>query len=82
MLTTVKTEVDIDGRVILLEPLRVTKKSRALVTLLEENGSPSASESKSNTQSMLEFLNSPEYKNRKTFSAEEIEEQIRDARNS
>ncbi|MFN7931361.1 MAG: hypothetical protein U0Y68_26210 [Blastocatellia bacterium] len=36
MLQTVEAEVDVSGNVRLLEPLAVTKPTRALVTLLEE----------------------------------------------
>lgn len=43
MLQTVEAEVSVDGNVRLLEPLSVTKPSRALVTLLEQtNGHESA----------------------------------------
>ncbi|MBA3634027.1 MAG: hypothetical protein H0W58_14635 [Acidobacteria bacterium] len=37
MLTTVEAEVDITGKVTLLEPLKITKKSRAILTLLDNN---------------------------------------------
>ncbi len=36
MLHSVEAEIDVDGKVKLLEPLRITKKTRAIVTLLEE----------------------------------------------
>jgi hypothetical protein len=36
MLHTVEAEIDVNGNVRLLEPLRVTKPTRALVTLLED----------------------------------------------
>lgn len=35
MLTTIEAEVDVNGTVTLLEPIKLNKKSRALVTLLE-----------------------------------------------
>ncbi len=35
MPTTIEAEVDVDGSVRLLEPLKVTKKSRAILTLLD-----------------------------------------------
>lgn len=35
MLTTIEAEIDVDGNVTLLEPLKLRKKSRAIVTLLE-----------------------------------------------
>ncbi len=80
MLQTVEAEIDVSGQIRLLEPLRVLKKSRAIVTVLEEsNGS---SEEKGNSKKILELLRSPEFANRKSFSAEEIEAQIEEARNS
>ena len=39
MLTTIEAEVDTDGTVRLLEPINIKKKSRAILTLLDdENG--------------------------------------------
>lgn len=35
MLTTIEAEVDVNGTVTLLEPIKLEKKSRAIVTLLE-----------------------------------------------
>jgi hypothetical protein len=35
MLTTIEAEIDVNGNVTLLEPLRLKRKSRAIVTLLE-----------------------------------------------
>ena len=35
MPTTIEAEVDVDGSVRLLEPLKVTRKSRAILTLLD-----------------------------------------------
>ncbi len=36
MLTTIKAEIDVNGNVRFLEPLKITKKSRAIVTLLDD----------------------------------------------
>ena len=44
MLQTVKAEIDINGNVRLLEPMRVTKPTLALVTLLEEVETPVAND--------------------------------------
>ncbi len=77
MLTTVEAEVDVSGNVRLLEPVEVKRTTRAIVTLLE-NGNGS----RGNADKVLAFLQSPEFKNRKSYSAEEIEAQIQDARNS
>ncbi len=36
MLTTIEAEIDVNGNVKFLEPLKITKKSRAIVTLLDD----------------------------------------------
>ncbi|MGI9055725.1 MAG: hypothetical protein ACR2F2_07980 [Pyrinomonadaceae bacterium] len=81
MLQTVEAEIDIDGKVELLEPLRVTKRTRAIVTLLEETNGEKE-ERKGNSKKILELLRSSEFANRKSYSAEDIEAQIEEARNS
>jgi hypothetical protein len=78
MLKTVEAEIKPDGTVTLLEPLRVNSKTRALVTLLE-NGDGAK---KGNVSSVLELLQSPEFKNRRSYPVEQIEAQIEEARNS
>lgn len=80
MLQTVEAEIDVSGQIRLLEPLRVSKKSRAIVTVLEE--SSGNEEEKGNSKKILELLKSPEFANRKSFSDKEIEAQIKEARNS
>lgn len=80
MLQTVEAEIDVNGNVHLLEPLKITKPSRALVTVLDtENGSVNQ---KGNITEVLKLIESPEFKNRKSYSEEEIESQIQEARNS
>lgn len=80
MLTTVEAEIDVDGSVRLLEPLKLLRKSRAIVTVLDKtNGN---SEKDSNKNSIIELLNNPGFANRKSYSAEEIEAQIEELRNS
>jgi DTW domain-containing protein YfiP len=81
MLKTVEAEIDVNGKVILLEPVRVTKKTRAIVTLLEETNGQEQ-ERRRNSEEILELLKSPEFANRKSYSAEEIEAQIEEERNS
>lgn len=81
MLQTVRAEIDVDGKVELLEPVRVTRKIQAIVTILEETNGE-RQERKANSKKILELLKSPEFANRKSYSAEEIEEQINEARNS
>jgi len=80
MLRTVEAEVNIDGSVRLLEPLRVTKTSRALVTLLDtENVSASQ---KGNAAEVLKFLQENRLPAYARPRAEEIEAQITEARES
>ncbi len=78
MLRTVEAEIKTDGTVTLLEPVEVKSTTRALVTVLE-NGN---GERKGNARQMLELLSSPEFKNRRSYSAEQMEAQIEEARNS
>ena len=80
MLQSVEAEVDVNGTVKLLEPLRVTKKTRAIITLLEETNGKE--KSRGNVDRIIELLNSPEFANRKSYSAEEIDAQIEETRNS
>ena len=56
MLQTVEAEVSVDGSVRLLEPLAITKPSRAIVTLLEStNGQVVEASAKSNGQAARVF---------------------------
>lgn len=99
MLRTVKAEVDESGTVHLLEPLRVTKRTQAIITLIEEDSNISLIEDDSLNVSILQFeysqsktngnahrlqdlIKSSEFKNRKSYSVEEIEAQIEENRNS
>jgi hypothetical protein len=80
MLQTVEAEIDVNGTVKLLEPLRVKKKTRAIITLLEETNGKE--KSKGNAGKIIELLNNPDFANRKSISAEDIEAQIDEARTS
>jgi hypothetical protein len=80
MLHTVEAEVDVDGSVRLLEPLRVTKPSRALVTLLDtEHVSVSQT---GNAAEVLKFLQEHRLPDEARPSAEEIEAHILEAHES
>ena len=80
MLTTVEAEIDTNGKVELLEPVQVKKRSRAIVTILDEpNGN---AEKRGNGKALLALLRSPAFQNRKVFSDEEIDLQIEENRNS
>ncbi|MCA1622571.1 MAG: hypothetical protein LC778_02010 [Acidobacteria bacterium] len=40
MLTTIEAEIDVDGNIRLLEPLKVNKKSRIIITLMDSPNTP------------------------------------------
>ncbi len=44
MPTTIEAEIDVDGSVRLLQPLKLTKKSRAILTLLDADNAQPPSE--------------------------------------
>ncbi len=78
MMQTVEAEINVDGTVTLLEPVRVNVKTKALVTVLENGGDSG----KENVSSVLELMQSDEFKNRESYPAEQIEANIEEARNS
>ncbi len=78
MLRTVEAEISTDGTVTLLEPVEVTKTSRALVTVLE-NGDRT---NRGNANRILEFLRNNRLPEESRRSREEMEAQILENRNS
>ena len=80
MLQTVEAVIDLNGNIRLLEPLPVTKMSRVLVTLLKE--AETLSSMRGNAAALLEFLRANRLPDPAKPSAEEIEAQIEEARNS
>ncbi len=78
MMQTVEAEINVDGTVTLLEPVPVNVKTKALVTVLENGGDSG----KENVSSVLELMQSDEFKNRRSYPAEQIEANIEEARNS
>ena len=78
MLQTVEAEISADGTVTLLEPVPVNGKTRALVTVLE-NGDKTE---EGNGKAVVALLQTPEFKNRRSYLAEEIEAQVTEARDS
>lgn len=77
MLTTIEAEIDVNGNVRLLEPIKLKKKSRAIVTVLDETN-----ETQKPQNLITELLKSSEFANRKSYSAEAIEARIEELRNS
>ena len=78
MMQTVEAEINIDGTVTLLEPLRVKVKTKALVTVLENGVSADGG----NARQMLEFLRNNRLPVEVLPSMEEMEAQILENRNS
>lgn len=80
MLTTVEAEIDTNGKVELLEPVQVKKRSRAIVTILDEsNGS---TETHGNGAALLRVLKENPLPESSRRSAKEIDEWILELRNS
>lgn len=80
MLQTAEAEISVDGSVRLLEPLQVRKTSRALVVLLDtENG---VVRQRGNAADVLRFLRENRLPESARPTADEIEAQIMDARES
>ena len=79
MLQTIEAEIDVNGTVHLREPIHITKPTRALVTLLEDVTPKTET---GNVAELLKVLHSPEFANRKSYTAEEIEAQIKENRES
>ncbi len=77
MLQTVEGIIDVDGQIRWLEPLRVDKPSRIIVTLLQDRNS---SEPEGNIAALRTFLQSPEFVNRPVGAAEEIDASIQEMR--
>lgn len=79
MLTTVEAEIDVGGNVRLLEPVEVRRTTRAILTLLDGNGKASG---RGNVNEVLEFLRNNRLPDASRPTAEEIEAQIEENRNS
>lgn len=80
MLQTVEAEIDINGNVHLHEPIQVSRPTRALVTVLENEPTPTAL--KGNAAEMLAFLQANRLPEEIRRSAAEIDAQIEEERNS
>lgn len=79
MLTTVNAEVDISGNVRLLEPLEVSKTTRAIVTLLDDNGT---GDKAGNAKGVVDFLRQNRLPKDSRPTSKEIDDHIEEARNS
>lgn len=81
MLQTVEGIIDVDGQIRCMEPLRVAKPGRVLVTLLPDTNGARV-EPEGNIAALHAFLQSTDFVNRPAGSAEEIEARIQEIRNS
>lgn len=79
MLTTVKAEIDVDGNVRLLEPIEVTRTTKAIVTLLDE---PGGARNGGNAARALAFLRSNRLPECSRPSVSDIDARIQEARDS
>lgn len=77
MLITIKAEIDVNGNVRLLESIKLSKKSRTIVTVLDEK-----SEKPENLKRLLEFLQNNRLSDSTRPNVEEIKVQIEDLSNS
>lgn len=80
MYRTVSAEVNENGQVTLKEPLRITGRRRAVVTILdgvEDDGYGSG-----NSRQVLKLLSSPEFRGSPHHCPEEIEAIIHENRNA
>ena len=80
MLQTAEAEISVDGSVRLLEPLQVRKTSRALVVLLDKDNG--VVRQRGNAAEVLKFLRENRLPESARPTADEIEAQIADARES
>ena len=80
MLTTVEAEIDVQGNIRLLEPLKFNKIRRAIVTVLADENEAVLRDG--GAMNLLTLMNSPEFVNRKSYTNDEINAQIDEMRNS
>ena len=80
MSQTVQAEINVDGSIRLLEPIHVSKPTRALVTLIEGEYIPT--ERLGNVAKILQLLRENRLSDSARPTPEEIETQIAKARES
>ncbi len=72
MLTTIEAEIDVDGNIRLLEPLKVKKKSRVIVTLLDSANIPKQASGSAESNEQIDW--NDEVSLRAAFAELEVEE--------
>ncbi|MGI8883865.1 MAG: hypothetical protein ACR2IA_06440 [Pyrinomonadaceae bacterium] len=77
MLTTIEAEIDVNGKVTLLEPLKIKRKGRAIVTLLDEEilgaNSVSEEENRAAEERFARWIGSVDSNNPNSADNEEID---------
>jgi len=80
MLTTVEAEIDVNGNVRLLEPLKVERKSRAILTLLDDDKGKrkplSAAEEQAAEERCARLIGSAKSGNPRSADNEQIDEDL------
>lgn len=79
MLQTIEAEISVDGTVTLFEPVKLNRPTKALVTILENGNGETL---KGNVGKVLKFLKENRLPEESRLSVQEIDEQIREARDS
>jgi hypothetical protein len=77
---TIKAEIDTNGVITLLEPVKIKRKARATVTVFDDL--PEDIPANGTARSLLEFLRSNRLPLESKPTAEEIDAQIAEARDS
>ncbi len=80
MLTTIEAEIDVSGRVTFLEPLKISKKSRAIITLLDDEKTPkremSEAEARLAEERFARLIGSVKSGNPRSADNEQIDEDL------
>lgn len=79
MFQSLEAEIMPNGQVRLLEPVQLETTHRALLTVLESvAGDQDDGVTTDNSQAVLDFLKSPAFRNRRSYSIEEVEAHVQD----
>lgn len=81
MMKTLEATLDPEGIIHFHEQLRLTRRQRVLVTLLEEDNDLHSDDEPKSLESLLSLLASPEFANRPVGSAKDLEALVEQNRN-
>ena len=82
MLISVKAEVNVDGEVELLEPVKLRRKTSAILTLLDDGAAAHGNSEPGNGAAMIKFLKENPLPPSSRRTREEIDKTIEEIRNS